>query len=170
VADEDRQSTLVIEKLTQAHSLAAFECSNATLDGWLKRFAWTNQKAETAKTYVAHRGGRVVGYHALAAGSVLKDEAPERIAQGIANHPVAVILLARLAVDKSEHGKGLGKALLRDALARISQAADLVGVRAVLVHAINDSARDFYLHHGFQPSPVDPMALMMLMKDLRASI
>jgi GNAT superfamily N-acetyltransferase len=129
-----------------------------------------NQRAETAKTYVAHHGGRVVGYHALAAGSVLKHEAPERIAQGIANHPIGVILLARLAVDKSEQGKGLGKALLRDALARIAQAADLVGVRAVLVHAIDDVAREFYLHHGFHPSPVDPMALMMLMKDLRASI
>ncbi|MBK5291910.1 MAG: GNAT family N-acetyltransferase [Acidobacteriia bacterium] len=120
-------------------------------------------------TYVAHRGGRVAGYHALAAGSVQKDEAPERIAQGIANHPVSAIVLARLAVDKSEHGSGIGKALLRDAPARISQAADLVGVRAV-VHAINDSAREFCLQNGFQQSPVDPMELMMLMKDLRASI
>jgi GNAT superfamily N-acetyltransferase len=170
VTDEHFGPTLVIEKLTPAHSLAEFDCSNPTLDNWLKRFAWTNQRAETAKTYVAHRGGRVIGYHALVAGSVLKHEAPERIAQGIANHPVGVILLARLAVDRSEHGKGLGKALLRDALARIARAADVVGVRAVLVHAIDDSARDFYLHHGFQPSPVDPMELMMLMKDLRASI
>jgi GNAT superfamily N-acetyltransferase len=170
VADEIPPQALVIEKLTQTHSVAEFDCSNAGLDNWLKRFAWTNQRAETARTYVAHRGGRVIGYHALAAGSVLKHEAPERIAQGVANHPVGVILLARLAVDRIEHGKGLGKALLRDALARIAQAADVVGVRAVMVHAINDSARDFYLHHGFQPSPVDPMALMMLMKDLRASI
>ena len=167
---EELEPKLIIEKLTQAHSLAEFECSNATLDTWLKRYAWTNQKAETSKTYVAQRGGRVLGYHALVAGSVLKHEAPERIAQGLANHPVGVILLARLTVDKSEHGKGLGKALLRDALARICQAADVVGVRAVLVHAIDDSARQFYLHHGFQPSPVDPMELMMLMKDLRATI
>lgn len=170
MTDEHFGPTLVIEKLTKAHNLAEFDCSNPTLDNWLTRFAWTNQRAETAKTYVAHRGGRVIGYHALVAGSVLKHEAPERIAQGIANHPVGVILLARLAVDRSEHGKGLGKALLRDALARIARAADVVGVRAVLVHAIDDSARDFYLHHGFQPSPVDPMELMMLMKDLRASI
>jgi GNAT superfamily N-acetyltransferase len=143
VADERFEPSLVIEKLTQAHSLDGFQCSNVILDAWLKRFAWTNQRAETAKTYVAHRGGRVVGYHALAAGSVLKREAPERIAQGVANHPVGVILLARLAVDKSEHGKGLGKALLRDAPARISQAADVIGVRAVLVHAIDDPAREF---------------------------
>jgi GNAT superfamily N-acetyltransferase len=111
-----------------------------------------------------------VGYHSLAAGSVLRHEAPERIAQGIANHPVGLILLARLAVDRSEQGRGLGKALLRDALGRIEQAADVVGVRAVLVHAIDDAARRFYLHHGFQPSPVDPFQLMLLMKDLRASI
>jgi GNAT superfamily N-acetyltransferase len=170
VSETDFGSALVIEKLAQAHSLAEFDCSNVVLDNWLKRFAWTNQRAETAKTYVAHRGGRAIGYHALVAGSVLKHEAPERIAQGVANHPVGVILFARLAVDKSEHGKGLGKALLRDALGRVAQAADIVGIRAVLVHAINDTARDFYLHHGFEPSPVDPMALMMLMKDLRVSI
>jgi GNAT superfamily N-acetyltransferase len=156
--------------LSQKHSFSEFECSNAALDTWLKRYAWINQRAETAKTYVAHRGGRVLGYHALTAGSVQKYEAPERIVQGIANHPVGVILLARLAVDRSEQGKGLGKALLRDALARIAQAADVIGVRCVLVHAIDDAARRFYLHHGFQPSPVDPMQLMMLMKDLRASL
>ena len=162
--------TLVIEKLNQGHSLSEFDCSNVTLDAWLRRYAWTNQRAETAKTYVAHRGDRVLGYHALVAGSVLKHEAPERIVQGTANHPVGVILLARLAVDKTEQGKGLGKALLRDALGRIAQAADVVGVRSVLVHAIDDAARKFYLHHGFESSPVDPMQLMMLMKDLRASM
>jgi GNAT superfamily N-acetyltransferase len=170
VPDQECDSALIIEKLTQAHHTADFECSNTTLDIWLKRFAWTNQRAETAKTYVAHRGGLVVGYHALVAGSVRKDEAPERIAKGIPNHPVGVILLARLAVDKREQGKGLGKALLRDALARCSQAADVIGARAILVHAIDESAREFYLHHGFQPSPVDSMQLMMLMKDLRASL
>ena len=159
-----------IEKLEQQHSLLEFDCGNPQLNNWLKRFAWTNQRAETAKTYVAHRHNRVVGYHALAAGSVLKHEAPERIAQGIANHPVGVILLARLAVDQGERGKGLGKALLRDALSRIVQAADVIGVRAVLVHAIDDAARKFYLHHGFQPCPIDPLQLMLLIKDLRASI
>jgi GNAT superfamily N-acetyltransferase len=160
----------IIEKLAQTHDFAAFDCGNPQLNHWLKRFAWTNQRAETAKTYVAHRSGLVVGYHALAAGSVQKHEAPERIAHGIANHPVGVILLARLAVNQSEKGKGLGKALLRDALARIAEAADIVGVRAVLVHAIDDAARRFYLHHGFQPSPVDPLQLMLLTKDLRASL
>jgi len=170
VADQERDSALIIEKLAQAHRTADSQCSNAALDIWLTRFAWTNQKVETAKTYVAHRGGLVVGYHAPVAGSVRKDEVPERIAKGIPNHPVGVIVLARLAVDRSEQGKGLGKALLRDALARCSQAADVIGVRAILVHAIEESARKFYLHHGFQPSPIDPMQLMMLMKDLRFSL
>jgi GNAT superfamily N-acetyltransferase len=160
----------VIEKLAQHHNLAEFDCGTAQLNTWLKRFAWANQRAETTRTYVAHRDGSVVGYHSLTAGSVRKHEAPERIAQGIANHPIGVILLARLAVDHREQGKGLGKALVRDALARIAQAADVVGVRAVLVHAIDDAARRFYLHHGFQPSPIDVFQLMLLMKDLRRSI
>jgi GNAT superfamily N-acetyltransferase len=166
----DSEGILVIEKLARHHITAEFDCGNPQLNNWLKRFAWTNQRAETAKTYVAHRQNRVVGYHALAAGSVLKHEVPERIAQGIANHPVGVILLARLAVDESEKGRGLGKALLRDALGRVAQAADLVGVRAVLVHAIDDAARRFYLYHNFEPSPLDPFQLIMLIKDLRASM
>ena len=159
----------IIEKLSQSHELGDFDCDNQQLNNWLTRFAWTNQRAETAKTYVAHRNNRVAGYHTLVASSALKHESPERIAQGLANHPVGLVLLARLAVDRREQGKGLGKALLKDALARTAQAADVVGVRAVMVHAIDDKAREFYLYHGFEPSP-DPFQLMMLTKDLRASI
>ena len=166
---QEPESGFIIEKLSQSHELLVFDCGNQRMNDWLKRFAWTNQRAETAKTYVAHRDNRVVGYHALAASSALKHEAPERIAQGIANHPVGLVLLARLAVDRTEQGKGLGKALLRDALARSAQAAEVVGVRAVMVHAIDEAARKFYLHHGFEASP-DPFQLMMLMKDLRASL
>ena len=160
----------VIEKLTQAHDLSLFDCSNVALNNWLKRFAWTNQRAETAKTYVALEDQRVIGYHALVASSVAKQEAPERIVQGTANHPIGVVLLARLAVDKAQQGRGAGKALLIDALRRIAEAANIVGVRAVLVHAIDDNARQFYQRHGFQPSPIDSMQLMMLMKDLRATL
>lgn len=163
-------SSVIIERLIQSHDLSGFDCGNSQLNDWLKRFAWSNDRAESARTYVARRANRVVGYHSLVAGSALKHETPARIAKGLANHPVGLILLARLAVDGSEQGKGLGKALLRDALARVAQAADVVGVRAVLVHAIDDGARRFYLHHGFEESPVDPFQLMMLMKDLRASL
>ena len=93
---------------------------------------------------------------------------PIRIAKGLAKHPIGVILLARLAVDKQEQGTGLGKALLKDAFLRIASAADMVGARAVLVHAVDERARQFYEHFGFESSPTDPLALMFLMKDLRA--
>jgi GNAT superfamily N-acetyltransferase len=160
----------VIERLTRGHDLGAFDCANATLNDWLKKFAWSNQQADSAKTYVALAANRVVGYYALTTGSVHKHESPLRIAKGLANHPIGIVLLARLAVDQSQQGKGLGKALLFDALSRIEDAADIVGVRAVLVHAIDDAAKRFYLHFEFEESPVDPYQLLLLLKDLRKAI
>jgi GNAT superfamily N-acetyltransferase len=106
----------------------------------------------------------------LTTGSVHKHESPLRIAKGLANHPIGVVLLARLAVDRTQQGKGLGKALLLDALSRIEEAADIVGVRAVLVHAIDDAAKAFYRHFEFEESTVDPYQLMLLLKDLRKAI
>lgn len=110
----------------------------------------------------------VVGYHALTAGSIGRAEAPERVSHGLAAHPIGVIVLARLAVDITQQAKGLGTTLLQDALTRSEQAADTVGVRAVLVQAINDSARSFYLRFGFSPTAVDALRLILLVKDLRA--
>jgi GNAT superfamily N-acetyltransferase len=106
--------------------------------------------------------------HALTAGSINRAEAPERVSHGLAAHPVGVIVLARLAVDITQQGKGLGTALLQDALRRSEQAADAIGVRAVLVHAINESARSFYLRFGFSPTVLDDLRLILIMKDLRA--
>lgn len=160
----------VIDKLRREHDLSGFDCGNATLNDWLRKFAWTNQQADSAKTYVALDGDRAVGFYALTTGSVHRHESPQRIAKGLANHPIGVVLLARLAVDKSQQGKGFGKALLFDALSRIEEAADIVGVRAVLVHAIDDAARRFYLHFEFEESPVDPYQLLLLLKDLRKAI
>jgi GNAT superfamily N-acetyltransferase len=157
----------VIDKLSHVHDVSAFDCANATLNEWLRKFALTNQQADSARTYVALDGISVAGYYALTAGSVHKHERPQRIAKGLANHPIGVVLLARLAVDRRQQGKGLGKALLFDALSRVEEAADIVGVRAVLVHAIDDAARRFYLHFGFEKSPVDPYQLLLLLKDLR---
>uniref|UniRef100_Q029I3 GCN5-related N-acetyltransferase n=1 Tax=Solibacter usitatus (strain Ellin6076) TaxID=234267 RepID=Q029I3_SOLUE len=162
--------TLYIEKLRREHDLSSFDCGNGTLTAWLQKFAWLNQQADSAKTYVAVRGKRIGGYYALTAGSVHKDESPERIAKGLANHPVGVVLLARLAVDRSEQGRGLGKALLFDALQRIEEAADIVGVRAVMVHAIDEAARKFYEYFEFDPSPMDPFTLMLLLKDVRKAL
>jgi GNAT superfamily N-acetyltransferase len=163
-------SHFVIEKLRRDHDLNAFRCSNPTLTEWLKKFAWTNQQADSANTYVVTDANRVVGYYALTAASVQKQESPSRIAKGLANHPIGVVLLARLAVDESQQGKGLGKAMLFDALTRIESAAEIIGLRAVLVHAIDELARRFYLHFGFEESPVNPFHLLLLLKDLRRAI
>lgn len=157
-----------VERLSESHDLSAFDCGNESLTAWLKRFALTNLRSDSAQTFVARRGGVVVGYYSLTAGSVRPEEAPARVAKGLAKHPIGVILLARLAVDKREQGRGLGKALLKDALLRVMGAADTVGARAVLVHAIDEQARGFYEHFGFERSPIDDFELMLLMKDLRA--
>jgi GNAT superfamily N-acetyltransferase len=159
-----------IEKLTKDHDVSSFDCGKASLNDWLRRFALTNQRSDSARTYVLHRAARVVGYYSLSAGSVGKEESPARIAKGLAKHPIGVILLARLAVDRSERGAGLGKTLLADALSRALTAADAIGARAILVHAIDDEAAAFYGKFGFEPSPLDPKQLMLLMKDLRATL
>jgi GNAT superfamily N-acetyltransferase len=159
-----------IEKLRREHDLTQFDCGNATLNTWLHKYAWTNQQADSAKTYVALAADHIVGYYALTTGSVHKHETPERIAKGLANHPIGIVLLARLAVDTAQQGKGLGKALLFDALMRIEEAADIVAVRAVMVHAIDEAARRFYEHFEFEPSPVDPFQLLLLLKDIRKAL
>jgi len=157
-----------VEPISESHDVGRFDCGgHESLNDWLKRFALTNQRNESARTYVVHRNGLAVGYYSISAGSVSFEEAPARISRGLARHPVPVILLARFAVDKHEQGTGLGKALLKDALRRIAQAADIIGARAVLVHAIDEQARKFYEHFDFEPSPVHDLQLMLLMKDLR---
>ncbi len=160
----------VIEKLTRAHDLVFFRCGKLSLDDWLRRFALTNQLSDSARTYVLHRDNKVLGYYSLAAGSVRPEESPPRIAKGLAKHPVAVILLARLAVDQTQQGKGVGKMLLADAMSRGAAAADIIGARAILVHALDESAAAFYRKFGFESSPLDSMQLLFLMKDLRATL
>jgi GNAT superfamily N-acetyltransferase len=170
VSSERSLPGFYIEKLRREHDPSTFDCGSPMLTAWLRKFAWSNQQADSAKTYVAVRGNRVAGYYSLTAGSVHKHESPERIAKGLARHPVGVVLLARLAVETNEQGKGLGKALLFDALKRIEEAADIVGVRAVMVHAIDEAARKFYEHFEFDPSPIDPFQLMLLLKDVRKAL
>lgn len=121
--------------LDKSHDLSAFDCGVPALNDYLHKYAWHNQQNRSARTYVAVRDNRVVGYYSLAAGAVQRADVTPRVAKGLANHPVPVFLLARLAVDRTEQGKGLGSGLLKDALVRSLQAADLVGCRAILVHA-----------------------------------
>jgi GNAT superfamily N-acetyltransferase len=160
---------LTIEKLSREHDVSLFHCGKPSLDDWLRRFALINQQNDSARTYVLHSHGRVIGYYSLAAGAVRKEESPARIAKGLASHPVSVILLARLAVDQTQQGKGIGKLLLRDALSRSLEAAEIIGARAVLVHALDNEAASFYSTFGFTASPFDPKQLMLL-KDIRTTL
>jgi GNAT superfamily N-acetyltransferase len=132
----------------------------------LRKRAITNQATGASRCFVTCRDTRVVGYYALATGSVQRLEASRLIGQGMPE-PIPVVLLGRLAVDRKEQGRSLGSNLLRDAITRTVEAAEIIGVRALLVHALNERARDFYLHHDFEPSPTDPLHLMLLIKDAR---
>ncbi len=156
-----------VEPLEASHDTSAFDCGKPELTEWLRRYALGSHRAGSARVYVVHRGGGVIGYYALAAASVEREETPERVRKGLAKHPVPVILQARLAVDQQEQGQGLGSGLLKDALTRASQASDEIGARAVLVHAKDEEARAFYEQFDFDASPTDPLHLFLLIKDLK---
>ena len=157
-----------VRKLSQADSVEMFDCGQPVLNQFLLRYAFVNQKANSAQTYVCCLGGEVVGFYSLAVGSVDPEDAPARVMKGLARHPVPVMILARLAVDRDHQGKGLGKALLKDALLRTAQAADIAGIRCLLVHAKDEAARQWYESWEFDPSPTDPYHLFLMLKDLKA--
>jgi GNAT superfamily N-acetyltransferase len=156
-----------VRKLEATDSITSFDCGHPALNQFLQRFALINQKAHSAQTYVCCQDGAVAGFYSLAVGSVEPAAATGRVIKGLARHPVPVMILARLAVDRNHQGSGLGRALLKDALLRTVQAADLAGIRALFVHAKDDAARDWYLGWGFEPSPTDPYHLFLLIKDLQ---
>ena len=159
---------LQIERLDPNHNIDGFDCGDAALNRFLQLHAWLNQRANASRTYVGLNDRRVVGYHTLVVGEVAADGAPERIRKGLARHPVPLMVLARLAVDRDYQGQGLGAGLLKDAMLRTLAAADIAGIRALAVHAKDDRARGFYAHFGFIPSPTDPLHLFVLLKDLWA--
>jgi len=159
-----------VEKLRPDHAIEGFDCGREELNRYLLRFAWANQQAGAAQTYVGLVGDTIVGYYTLAVGQVTREEAPERLTKGLARHPVPIMLLARLAVALSSQGQGVGKALLRDAMQRTVQAADIAGIRAFAVHAKDEEAKRFYERFDFIPSPTDPMHLFVLLKDVRRII
>lgn len=159
-----------MEPLAERHICNTVDCGKReSLTAWLKRHALESQKAKSARTFVVHREHAVVGYYSLCASSINRNEASQRAAKGQPARPIPAILLARLAVDKSEQGKGLGKALLKDALSRSLNAANEIGARLILVHAIDEEAKKFYRQFGFETSPVNDLHLMLLMKDLEKS-
>jgi GNAT superfamily N-acetyltransferase len=160
---------LKIEKLQRSHKIDQFDCGRDALNRFLVRYALQNQQAGASQTYVALADDAVAGYYTLVVGQVEYDAAPERLTKGLARHPVPIMLLARLAVATSWQGKGLGAGMLKDAMQRTLQAADIAGIRAFAVHAKDDDARAFYEHFGFSPLPSDPYHLFRLLKDIRAS-
>jgi GNAT superfamily N-acetyltransferase len=160
------------EPLGPEHVVEGFDCGQTSLNIWLMRYARQAAAVGSARTYVvldAHQG-RVVGYQALAAVALERDSATARIVKGMPQYPIPVVLLARLAVDLSVAGRGLGAWLLRDAMTRTLAAAGTIGVRAMLVHAIDQHAAAFYLRHGLEASPTEPRHLMILTKDIAASL
>ena len=157
------------EPLHEGHQVDAFQCGVPSLDVWLKRRAGTNQRSGASRIFVVCRGEQVEGYYALAAGSVDHHQAPSRIRRDMPD-PIPVVVLARLAVATGEQGAGLGRALVRDALFRIRAAAGAIGVAAVLVHALNDDAKRFYLTCGFAESPIAPLILVARLKDVEAAL
>lgn len=156
------------ERLTADHNVGPFDCGTPELNAWLRRRALANQQTDASRTFVSLDDSRVVGYYALAAGGVNVISAPGHFRRNMPD-PIPVVLLGRLAIDLSFQGKGLGRALFRDAALRVINAADSIGVRGILVHAISEAARDFYLAVGFEPSPLEPMTLMVTLADLRGA-
>ena len=160
------------EPLGPDHVVEGFDCGQTSLNIWLMRHARQAAAVGSARTYVvvdAHQG-RVVGYHALAAAALEREAATARIVKGMPQYPIPVVLLARLAVDLSVAGRGLGAWLLGDAMTRTLAAAETIGVRAMLVHAIDQDTAAFYLRHGLEASPTDRRHLMILIKDIAASL
>ena len=159
-----------IRKLEMSDLVDVFDCGQSDLNRYLQRYAWSNQKANSAQTYVACAGSTLAGYYSLSVAGIEYTSAPERVAKGLARHPVPVMLLARLAVDLCFQEQGLGTALLKDALLRTLQAADIAGIRAVIVHAKDEAARQWYTRFGFESGPAVPMQLFLLLKDIQHAV
>lgn len=149
--------------LATRHQMGDFSCGVASLDDWLKRRARPNQVSGASRTYVVAEGDTVVGYYCLASGALALNEAPPAMRRNMPD-PLPIAVLGRLAVDQSYQGRGLGVALLQDAVLRTLQAGDILGIRGLLVHALSAEAQAFYQHHGFVASPTQPMTLILSLK------
>jgi GNAT superfamily N-acetyltransferase len=163
-----------VEALASDHEVSSFDCGSEAQTDWLRRHAYQAHQSDTCKVYVVCRRGTrvVVGYYALAAGSVEHEAAPARVLKGVGRYPVPVIILTRLGVERTEQGRGLGSGLVRDALLQTAAVADRVGVRTLLIHCETQEARAFYerIEPAFEASPTDPLHLLLLIKDLREAL
>jgi ribosomal protein S18 acetylase RimI-like enzyme len=148
------------EKLSAAHDLTGFDSGEPVLDDWLRRRALPNEERGASRTYVVCVDKRVVGYYSLAVGAIAHAGTPGRVRRNMPD-PVPAMVLGRLAVDMSCQGLGIGTGLLRDAVLRTMQAAEIAGIRVILVHAISATAKRFYEKYGFVTSPLDPLTVMI---------
>ncbi len=155
--------------LTAECVLDGFDCGEWTLNDWLRRRALANGVSGASRTFVVCDGDRVVGFHALATGALAQSAATGRFRRNMPD-PIPVVVLARLAVDRDYGGRGIGRALVRDASLRVAQVAEVVGIRGLVVHALNSRAREFYLDLGFDASPIDDSILMIAVADLAANL
>jgi GNAT superfamily N-acetyltransferase len=154
------------EPLADLHDLNDFFCGVSSLDDWLKRRARANQVSGASRIFVVANNYKVVGYYALASGVIAVASSVCRFRRNMPD-PIPVAVLGRLAIDRSQQGRGLGRALFRDCALRVAHAADTIGIRGIIVHAISDQAKAFYQALGFDPSPAEPMTLMVTLADLR---
>jgi GNAT superfamily N-acetyltransferase len=153
--------------LNEAHELNDFSCGVSSLDDWLKRRARPNQVSGASRTFVVADNHRVVGYYAVASGAIAVESSVGRFRRNMPD-PIPVAVLGRLAIDHTQQGRGLGRALFRDCALRVAHAADTIGIRGIVVHAISDQAKAFYLALGFDASPSEPMTLMVTLGDIRS--
>lgn len=160
----DQEKILPPEKLNYSHLIDKFDSGENQLNEWLKKLALKNDLEGASRTYVVCVGKEVIGYYCLANGAVAQTTATGRIRRDMPD-PILVMVIGRLAVDRRWQGKGIGRALLRDAIFRTLQAAEIAGIRAIIVHAISEEAKQFYEKCGFSVSPIDEMTLMVKVKD-----
>jgi len=157
------------EPLSDDHQTESFDSGEPALDDWLRRRARANQASGASRTYVICEGARVVGYYALASGAIDQAAVPGRFRRNMPD-PIPVVVLARLAVDRNYQGRGVGRALFRNAAHRVAHAADTIGIRGIVVHAISEEARKFYIALGFDPCPAEAMTLAVTLPDIRTAL
>ncbi len=159
-----------IEKLARHHAVEEFDCGSEPLNQFLIRYALINQLSHASQTYIGLAEDEVIGYYTLVVGEIGYADAPERLTKGMARHPIPLMVLARMAVSRQWQGKGVGTGLIKDAMRRTVSASEIAGIRAMAVHAKDEEARTFYRRFDFEPSPIQPLHLYMLVKDLRRAI